>query len=156
MKLLFSILLLSAITCHGQLTTTHAPSWSSTFFGGIKTDTIDIEKSAITLSDYGTITASDTSYKARNSYADNKGAYMITQIDQEIQYWQIAQKKAWKIYTGNGKNKLAGLSEYLYAITLFQYWRGVKDGMESALYTNCDYYNYNFQYELKTKPNKKQ
>jgi len=157
MKLLFSILLLSAITCQGQLTTTHAPSWGSTLSGGIKTDTIDIEKYALTLPSNGTLTALDTSsYKNGNSYADNKCAYMLTRIDQEIQYWQIAQKKAWKIYTGNGKNKFAGLSEYLYAITLFQYWRGVKDGMESALYTNCDYYNYNFQYELKTKPNKKQ
>ena len=156
MKLLLSILLLSAITCQGQLTTTttHAPSWSSTLSGGIKTDTIDIEKPALTLSGNGTITALDTSYKAGNSYADNKCAYMLTQIEQEIQYWQIAQKKAWKIYTGNGKNKFAGLSEYLYAITLFQYWRGVSDGMQAALYTACD--GYNFQYELKTKPNKKQ
>ena len=153
MKLLFSILLLSAITCHGQLTTTHTPSWGSTFFGGIKTDTIDIEKSALTLSGYGTITASDTAYKGENSYAYNKCEYMLTQVDQEIQYWHKEHNKAWQRY-GYSNNMATLLDEYLVSLKQIEYWSGVKAGIQAALYTACD--GYNFQYELKTKPNKKQ
>lgn len=156
MKLLFSILMLSAITCHGQLTTTHTPSWGSKTLVGIKTDTIDFEKPTLTLPAYGTLTAEDTSYKGKDNYTINKCDYIFTRIDQEIQYWKIAQDKAWKIYSGNGKNKWAGLDGYLSAITRIQYWIGVRAGMQVVLYTNCDHYNYNFQYEMKTKANKKQ
>jgi hypothetical protein len=154
MKLLFSILLLSAITCHGQLTTTtHTPSWNSTFPVGIKTDTIDWEKPILTLSAYGTLTAEDTSYKGNNNYANNKCDYIFTRVDQEIQYWHKEHNKAWQRYS-HSNNIATLLDEYLVSLKQIEYWSGVKAGIQAALYTACD--GYNFQYELKTKPNKKQ
>ena len=154
MKLLFSILLLSAITCHGQLTTiTHPLSWGSKTLVGIKTDTIDLEKPILTLPAYGTLTAEDTSYKGNNNYANNKCDYIFTRVDQEIQYWHKEHNKAWQRYD-RSNNMATLLDEYLVSLKRIEYWSGVKAGIQAALYTGCD--GYNFQYEFKTKANKKE
>ncbi len=154
MKLLFSILLLSAITCYGQVTIiTHPSSWGSAFPVGIKTDTIDFQKPIPTLSGYSIITAEDTSYKGENSYAYNKCEYMLTRVDQEIQYWHKEHNKAWQRYS-HSNNMATLLDEYLVSLKQIEYWSGVKAGIQAAIYTACD--GYNFQYEFKSKPNKKQ